>query len=163
MAYCTRVGSGPFPTEQENSDGQLLRDEGREYGSTTGRPRRCGWLDIPALKYAIMLNGVTDLIMSKVDVLSNFQDICICTKYSINDKVINYIPFEISDDSLSTIYKKVNGWNCDITTITKTSEFPYELKQYYDFIQTETGVNISIVSVGPDRIQTIEIPKNFNN
>ncbi|MCF8296855.1 MAG: adenylosuccinate synthase [Saprospiraceae bacterium] len=158
-AYCTRVGSGPFPTEQENSDGQLMRDEGREYGSTTGRPRRCGWLDMPALKYAIMLNGVTDLIMSKVDVLSHFQEICVCTEYNINNKVINYIPFEISDDNLSTIYKKMKGWNCDITSIKSTSEFPDELKQYYDFIQNETGVNISIVSVGPDRKQTIEINK----
>ena len=158
-AYCTRVGSGPFPTELEDKDGQLLRDEGHEYGSTTGRPRRCGWLDMPALKYAIMLNGVTDLIMSKVDVLSNFQEICLCTQYEINNQVSDYIPFEISDGNLSTINKKMKGWNKDITEITSVDEFPDEMKKYYDFIQSETGVKISIVSVGPDRKQTIEIKK----
>ena len=152
-AYCTRVGSGPFPTELEDKDGQLMRDEGREYGSTTGRPRRCGWLDMVALNYAIMLNGVTDLVMTKGDVLSHFKTLKVSTEYQVNGKTIDYIPFE--NELTRPVYKSVPGWDCLIDHIKKEDEFPGALNQYIKFVEDETGVKISIVSLGPDRKQTI--------
>jgi adenylosuccinate synthase len=152
-AYCTRVGSGPFPTELEDEDGQLMRDEGHEYGSTTGRPRRCGWLDLVALKYAVMLNGVTDLVMTKGDVLSHFETLKVSTEYQINGKTIDYIPFE---DQLSRpVYKDVPGWNCPVDKMNSEDELPGALKDYVKFVEMETGVPITIVSLGPDRKQTI--------
>jgi adenylosuccinate synthase len=152
-AYCTRVGSGPFPTELEDEDGRMMRDEGHEYGSTTGRPRRCGWLDLVALNYSVMLNGVTDLVMTKGDVLSHFKTLKVSTRYQINSKTIDYIPFE--DELVRPVYKSVPGWDCAIDHIKQENDFPGALNDYIQFIESETGVKISIVSLGPDRKQTI--------
>ncbi len=152
-AYCTRVGNGPFPTELENEIGQTMRDEGHEYGSTTGRPRRCGWLDIVALNYAIMLNGVTDLIMTKGDVLSKFRKISVSTKYISEGQACDSIPFDC--DHLTPVYQEVDGWNCQINQAQKYDELPDELKDYVGFIENLTSTPISIVSVGPDRKETI--------
>lgn len=152
-AYCTRVGSGPFPTELEDEDGRSMRDAGNEYGSTTGRPRRCGWLDLVALNYSVMLNGVTDLVMTKGDVLSHFKALKVSTEYQVNGKTIDYIPFE--NELTRPVYKSVPGWNCDIDQIKREDEFPEALHQYVKYIEKETGVRISIVSLGPDRTQTI--------
>jgi len=152
-AYCTRVGSGPFPTELNDEVGEAMRQEGREFGSTTGRARRCGWLDLPALKYAIRINGVTQLIMMKADVLSIFEDIKICTAYQVGDDVTHEIPLYLED--AQPIYQSMPGWKCDLTSIRHESEFPKELSDYIRYIEKETGIPISIVSVGPDREQTI--------
>ncbi|MCU0365666.1 MAG: adenylosuccinate synthase [Bacteroidales bacterium] len=153
-AYCTRVGSGPFPTELNDENGQLMRDRGNEYGSTTGRPRRCGWLDLPALKYAIMINGVTRLFMMKADVLSGFREIEVCTSYTINGEEITELPYCLADiEKLN--YKTLAGWNCEITECKNWSEMPEALRHYIEFIEEETGVPVTIVSVGPDRSATI--------
>ena len=154
-AYCTRVGSGPFPTELLDQTGEELRKAGSEFGATTGRPRRCGWLDLPALKYAIMINGVTDLIMTKSDVLSGFEKIKICTHYEINNKKIDYMPFDIVYETVHPIYIEKNGWKKDLTGITSEENFPEELSEYIEFLEKELKVPISIISVGPDRKQTI--------
>ncbi len=153
-AYCTRVGSGPFPTELDNEIGQKLRDKGNEYGSTTGRPRRCGWLDLVALKYAVMINGVTSLIMTKGDVLDSFETIKVATSYIVNGEETQILPFDI-DSKIEPIYKEFKGWNTDITNIRSEKDFPKELKEYINFVEKETGVPVSIVSVGPDREATI--------
>jgi len=153
-AYCTRVGMGPFPTELTDNTGQALRDKGHEYGSTTGRPRRCGWLDLVALNYSIMLNGVSDLIMMKADVMDQFDTIKICTGYKINGKITKEFPYEL-DDQIETIYTELPGWKTDLTAITSQDQFPQALKDYISFIEKETGVKIMIVSVGPNREQTI--------
>ena len=153
-AYCTRVGMGPFPTELFDETGQKLRDAGHEYGSTTGRPRRCGWLDMVALKYAIMINGVTELIMMKTDVLDDFETIKICTGYKINGEVVEYFPYELTDD-VEPVYIEFPGWKTDLTKIAHQNEFPEELNAYISYIEEATGVPISIVSVGPNRAQTI--------
>lgn len=154
-AYCTRVGSGPFPTEQENAIGEEMRKIGVEFGATTGRPRRCGWLDLVALKYVIMLNGVTALIMTKADVLDTFDTIKVATAYKVNGKVTKTMPFEI-DVPIEPIYKEFNGWKTDITNMKSDSELPAPLSEYIKFIETETGVPITIVSVGPNRNATIK-------
>lgn len=154
-AYCTRVGSGPFPTELLDDVGQLMRDVGREYGSTTGRPRRCGWLDLPALRYAIMINGVTELIMMKADVLSVFETIRVCTAYKINGQVTDKLPYDICNAEIEPVYVDLKGWNSDLTGITSAEAMPAELQDYLGFIERETGVPVSIVSVGPDRTQTL--------
>lgn len=154
-AYCTRVGSGPFPTELLDDVGQLMRDVGREYGSTTGRPRRCGWLDLPALRYAIMINGVTELIMMKADVLSVFETIRVCTAYRINGQVTDKLPYDICNAEIEPVYVDLKGWNSDLTGITSAEAMPAELQDYLGFIERETGVPVSIVSVGPDRTQTL--------
>ncbi len=153
-AYCTRVGSGPFPTEQKNVIGKLLRDKGKEYGATTGRPRRCGWLDLPALKYSIMLNGVTQLFMTKADVLSGFSSIKICTKYKINGKETDQLPHDLYNVS-EPVYKKIDGWEKDISNLNSKDEIPVELNNYMSFIENEVGVPITIVSIGPNRNQII--------
>ncbi|MCB0483791.1 MAG: adenylosuccinate synthase [Flavobacteriales bacterium] len=153
-AYCTRVGSGPFPTELHDATGQLLRDQGGEYGATTGRPRRCGWLDLPALKYAIMLNGVTHLIMTKADVLSAFSEIKVCTHYLVNGERIDYMPYRI-DEQTQPEYVSLPCWKDPLTGIRSEADFPETLSRYIAFIEGETGVPITIVSVGPDREQTI--------
>lgn len=153
-AYCTRVGSGPFPSEQDNPTGEEMRKIGFEFGATTGRPRRCGWLDLVALKYAIMLNGVTALIMTKADVLDTFETVKVATAYKVNGKVTTTMPYEI-DVPIEPIYKEFSGWKTDITGFRKESELPEKLKQYIKFIETETGVPITIVSVGPNRAATI--------
>lgn len=155
-AYCTRVGGGPFPTELFDETGRAIQDEGHEYGATTGRPRRCGWLDLPALKYAIMINGVTQLFMMKADVLSILDEIKICTKYKLADGTeTEEIPFQLMDEKITPVYETMKGWRSDLTQIRTYDEFPQELKNYISFIEKETGVAIKIVSVGPDRTQTI--------
>ncbi|MBK9284321.1 MAG: adenylosuccinate synthase [Sphingobacteriaceae bacterium] len=158
-AYCTRVGSGPFPTELEDATGEKIRQIGREFGSTTGRARRTGWLDIPALNYAIMVNGVTELMMMKADVLSDFEEIEICTHYIYNNEKIDYLPYNIDPNYLKIVTTKVKGWNCDLTGIKRQSDLPKALMNYVKFIEKATGTPISIVSVGPDRTQTIRMKK----
>ena len=153
-AYCTRVGSGPFPTELEDATGEEIRRIGREFGATTGRPRRCGWLDLVALKYAVMLNGVTGFIMTKADVLDTFDTIKVATAYRVRGEEVDSIPYEI-DEPIEPVYKEFKGWNADISKCKVYSELPEELKSYIEFIEKETGVPVKVVSVGPDRDQTI--------
>ena len=153
-AYCTRVGSGPFPSELNDEVGENIRQLGHEFGATTGRERRCGWIDLPALKYAIMINGVTELSMMKADVLDTFEDIFVCTHYIENGEKINYFPFEISDET-KPVFEKMKGWNQDITKFQSEDEFPEELSNYIKFLEKELEVPISIVSVGPNRSETI--------
>ena len=153
-AYCTRVGMGPFPTELLNETGDKLRETGHEYGSTTGRPRRCGWLDLVALKYSIMLNGVTELIIMKTDVLDQFETIKACVGYEINDEIVDIFPYELND-KVKPVYVELPGWQTDLTKIKHQNEFPEELNNYINFIEEETGVHVTIVSVGPNREQTI--------
>jgi adenylosuccinate synthase len=152
-AYCTRVGSGPFPTELQDQTGTLLRDIGHEFGSTTGRPRRCGWLDLPALKYAIMINGVTQLFMTKSDVMSGFGSVKICISYLSEGKECPEIPFD--NAPVEPVYTELPGWNEDITGIREFERLPENLKNFITFIEDETGVPITMVSVGPDRKETI--------
>jgi len=154
-AYCTRVGSGPFPTELENNEGKQLRKQGHEFGATTGRPRRCGWLDLPALKYAIMLNGVTQLVVTKADVLSGFDTIKVCTHYILNKKKVDYLPYEV-DEQLQPVYKEFKGWKEDITKIKSFTDLPAAFKSYLQFIEDEIKVPIKIISVGPNRSETIQ-------
>jgi adenylosuccinate synthase len=153
-AYCTRVGSGPFPTELFNETGNNLRNTGKEFGSTTGRPRRCGWLDLPALKYSIMINGITRLFMTKADVLSGFKTIKICTSYNVEGKDCVEIPFNI-DSIIKPVYTELPGWNDNISGIKEFSNLPDSLKNFIKFIENQTGVPITMVSVGPDRKETI--------
>lgn len=154
-AYCTRVGMGPFPTELFDEDGQRLRDNGNEYGSTTGRPRRCGWLDLVSLKYSIMVNGVTELTMMKSDVMDDFETIKICTAYKVNGKEVEHVPYEMTDD-IEPVYSEFKGWQTNMTSMTHENEFPEEFNAYIDFIEKETGVPVKVVSVGPNRAQTID-------
>ncbi|HEX5001013.1 MAG TPA: adenylosuccinate synthase [Bacteroidia bacterium] len=153
-AYCTRVGSGPFPTELNDTTGERIRKAGNEFGATTGRPRRCGWLDLPALKYSIMLNGVTRLIMTKPDVLSGFETIKVCTQYKINGAVTENMPFDIVNCEVTPIYRELPGWNLP-SDISDVSELPDSLSDYITFLETALGVPVVIVSVGPDRRQTL--------
>lgn len=153
-AYCTRVGSGPFPTELFDETGEKIRTIGHEYGAVTGRERRCGWLDLVALRYTIMLNGVTQLIMMKSDVLDDFDTIKVCTAYKVNGKETQDFPFSI-DEGVEPIYKELPGWKTDMTHIKAENEFPEAFKNYIKFLETELNVPITIVSVGPDREQTI--------
>lgn len=153
-AYCTRVGSGPFPTELFDESGEELRRVGHEFGATTGRPRRCGWLDLPALKYAIMINGVTQLTMTKADVLSGFQTIKVCTHYELpNGDVVDYFPYDI--EGAKPVYKELEGWQKDLTGLTSIDELPDALNSYIAYLEEELEVPIVIVSVGPDRTQTL--------
>ncbi len=154
-AYCTRVGSGPFPTELHDSVGEKIRANGHEFGATTGRPRRCGWLDLPALKYAIMLNGVTKLIMTKADVLSGFETIDVCTHYEYRGETIDYMPYGAEEGELKPIYKTIQGWSEDVTSLNSAEELPQSLSDYVDFLERELETPIAIVSVGPDRSQTL--------
>lgn len=156
-AYCTRVGSGPFPTELKDDLGELIRQKGKEFGSTTGRPRRVGWLDLPALKYAIQLDGSNELIMMKADVLSDLDTIKVCTHYHFNNQVIDYLPYDLSNEDLIPIYQELKGWKKDITHCRLKSELPAELLRYIEFIEENTGVKISYLSVGPDRDQIIKL------
>jgi adenylosuccinate synthase len=154
-AYCTRVGSGPFPTELDNEVGELIRKEGHEFGATTGRPRRCGWIDLPALKYAIMINGVTELSMMKSDVLDCFDTIRVCTHYLVDGVEQDYFPFDIIDADIVPVYEDVKGWNCDLTKLTSYNDAPVELKEYVKYLEDKLDVPIKVVSVGPDRKQTL--------
>jgi len=153
-AYCTRVGSGPFPTELHDSTGALLREKGSEFGATTGRPRRTGWLDLVALKYAIMLNGVTKLIMMKADVLDTFETIKVAVGYKVGGKETSRCPYDTYAE-IEPIYKEFKGWNRDLTKTTKEEDLPFEFMTYVRFIEKEVGIPISIISLGPDRSQTI--------
>ena len=155
-AYCTRVGSGPFPTELSDATGEAMRKEGNEFGSTTGRPRRCGWLDLPALKYSIMINGVTQLFMMKADVLNIFEEIKVCTAYELpSGEQIEKLPFEINELDAKPVYKTMKGWYCSLDSVRTYEDFPQELKAYVSFLEKELHVPIKLVSVGPDRVQTI--------
>ncbi len=155
-AYCTRVGSGPFPTELFDETGSKIRELGHEYGAVTGRERRCGWIDLVALKYAIMINGVTKLIMMKSDVLDGFKTIKACTAYEIDGKVTDRFPFAIDSDKVKPVYKELPGWETPMSSMTSEKEFPEAFNNYVAFLEKELGTPIVIVSVGPDRIQTIE-------
>lgn len=154
-AYCTRVGSGPFSTELFDADGDLMRDRGHEYGSTTGRPRRCGWIDLPALKYAVMLNGVTELVMMKADVLNAFETLKIAVAYKFRGTVIEHLPYEATTENLEPIYTEIKGWNQEIK-----DTIPNELENYIRFIENYVGVPITFVSTGPDRSQGIKRTSN---
>ncbi len=154
-AYTTRVGSGPFPTELFDEDGARMAKVGHEFGATTGRPRRCGWLDLVALKYACQVNGVTQLNMMKGDVLSGFETLKVCTAYEYKGEIIEHFPYNIEPENVKPVYTEFKGWSEDITQISSEAEFPKELSEYIEFIEKETGIPISIVSVGPDRKQTI--------
>lgn len=153
-AYCTRVGSGPFPTELNDETGEELRKKGFEFGATTGRPRRTGWLDLPALKYAIMLDGVTELIMMKADVLDTFDTIKVATGYKVDGVETDQVPYDTYAE-VEPIYKEFKGWNKDLSQITREEELPFEFMNYVRFIEKELNVPISVISLGPDRVQTI--------
>lgn len=155
-AYCTRVGSGPFPTELFDETGEKLRKQGHEFGATTGRPRRCGWLDLPALKYAIMINGVTQLFMMKSDVLAGFEAINVCMGYELNDgSTTDKLPYDLVNQSVKPIYKELKGWNDVMPETASYDHISENLKEYVQFIEDEVGVPIKIVSLGPDRSETI--------
>lgn len=154
-AYTTRVGSGPFPTELFDEYGETMGRVGNEFGATTGRPRRCGWLDLVALKYAVQINGVTQLMMMKGDVLSGFDKLKVCTAYTYKGKTITHLPFNIEEENVKPEYTEMRGWKEDLTKMTDVSQFPKELNDYIAFLERELGIPIKIVSVGPDRTQTI--------
>lgn len=151
-AYATRVGSGPFPTELEDETGERMRQEGREFGSTTGRPRRCGWIDLPALKYAMMINGVTQLVMMKADVLNIFEEIQVCIGYELPDGTItDQVPFEIVDIKVKPVYETLKGWNCSLEGMRSFDELPVELSSYVAFLEKHLNLPINFISTGPDR------------
>jgi adenylosuccinate synthase len=154
-AYCTRVGSGPFPTELFDEVGEFIGKVGNEFGATTGRKRRCGWIDIPALKYAIAINGVTKLMMMKADVLSNLENIQVCTHYEYNGELIDYLPFDASEETIKPIYKELAAWTEDLTQLSSLDHAPSQLIDYIDFLEKELETPIVVVSVGPDRTQTL--------
>ena len=156
-AYCTRVGSGPFPTELHDEVGEKLRAEGHEFGATTGRPRRCGWLDLPQLRYAIDVNGATQLCMMKADVLGCFDDIRVCTHYMHRGEQINHLPFGINPDEVEPVYTTLPGWPGDLTGIRSLDEVPQSLLDYVAFIEDAVGVPVTVLSVGPDREQTLTL------
>lgn len=153
-AYCTRVGSGPFPTELFDATGELLRKKGNEFGSTTGRPRRCGWLDLPALQYSIMLNGVTDLIMMKADVMDELDEIKVAVAYLMDHQQIDYVPFEACRKSPQPVYTELPGWKQSLPNQDNGQPMPPEFENYIAFIEEKTNVPISVVSTGPDRLET---------
>lgn len=154
-AYCTRVGSGPFPTELSDETGMLMRERGREFGSTTGRARRCGWLDLPALKYAIMLNGVTELVIMKPDVLDSFSEIKVATAYLVNGKQSDNVPFDYLATPVEPVYETLPGWMVELKDVKHYDELPKNFRDYITFIEKHTEVQVSIISTGPDRTQTI--------
>jgi adenylosuccinate synthase len=154
-AYCTRVGSGPFPTELDNELGELIRKEGSEFGATTGRPRRCGWLDLVQMRYAIMINGVTELSMMKSDILSIFNKIKVCTHYLVNGEKVSDFPFDVNDIDIIPFYEEIDGWNCDLTKLSDYKDAPQELKNYVSYLEKQLRVPINVISVGPDRTQTL--------
>ena len=154
-AYCTRVGSGPFPTELFDKDGEKMCELGHEFGAVTGRRRRCGWIDLVALRYAIMVDGVTKLIMMKSDVLDTFATIKACVAYRVNGVETTELPYSL-ENGIEPVYVELPGWQQDMTAIKKEEDFPQAFKEYISFLERELGVPITIVSVGPDRQQTIE-------
>jgi adenylosuccinate synthase len=155
-AYCTRVGGGPFPSELENETGEELRKIGSEFGATTGRPRRCGWIDLVALNFACMINGVTKIVMTKADVLDSFKELEVCTAYTIKGQETTQVPFQMDKQKPVPIYKSFAGWNTDTTKLTSSSELPATMKEYVAFINQYLGVNIHYISNGPGRDQIIE-------
>mgnify|MGYP002713246772 CR=1 FL=1 len=154
-AYTTRVGSGPFPTELFDKDGEVMSKVGNEFGATTGRPRRCGWLDLVALKYAIQINGVTQLMMMKGDVISGFETIKVCTSYNYKGNKVAHLPYNIETENVSVNYTELKGWQADLTTMENPNQLPENLNTYINFLEKELEVPIKIVSVGPDRKQTV--------
>src|SRR5690606_12804361 len=156
-AYCTRVGGGPFPTELDDETGEQLRKLGNEFGATTGRARRTGWIDLPALKYAIMLNGVTELVMTKADVLSGFEEVKVCTHYEYNGETIDYMPYDIISIEPKPVYESLPGWQEDLTAITRVDQIPQALKDYIKYLESHLGVPVKYLSVGPDRTQTLTL------
>lgn len=156
-AYCTRVGSGPFPTELHNAVGEKMRAEGHEFGATTGRPRRCGWLDLPQLRYAVDVNGATQLCMMKADVLGCFEEIEVCTHYMHRGERIDHLPFGIDPDEVEPVYTTLPGWPGDLTGIRSMEEVPQTLLDYVAFIEKAVGVPVTVLSVGPDREQTMTL------
>ena len=154
-AYCTRVGSGPFPTELHDETGEKLRTIGNEFGSTTGRPRRCGWIDLVALQFACMINGVTQIIMTKADILDSLEELKVCNSYSINGDEKNYVPFQMNKVDIVPTYKSFAGWQQDITAITEFSALPSEMKQYINYLNEFLGVPVKYISNGPGRDQLI--------
>lgn len=154
-AYTTRVGSGPFPTELFDQDGETMGRVGNEFGATTGRPRRCGWLDLIALKYAVQINGITQLIMMKGDVLSGFETLKVCTAYNYKGEEITHLPYNIEAENVTPVYTELKGWKEDLTKMDEFSQLPQEFVAYVEFIEKELEVPISVISVGPDRKQTI--------
>ncbi|MFN8415662.1 MAG: adenylosuccinate synthase [Cytophagaceae bacterium] len=160
-AYCTRVGSGPFPTELNDAVGEEIRKIGREFGATTGRPRRTGWLDLPALKYACMINGVTHLLMMKADVLNSFEEIEVCTHYELADgKKVEELPYDLCGTDVKPVYKTLKGWNKDLSGCTTFESLPKELLDYVKFIEENVELPITLISIGPDRKETILREKN---
>jgi adenylosuccinate synthase len=157
-AYCTRVGSGPFPTELFDKQGEMLRQQGHEFGSTTGRPRRCGWLDLPALKYAIMLNGVTHLLMMKADVLNDLPQLSICTTYRIANAEIDRMTWEVLEQEIDPVFLEIRGWQQPLEGLDNFASLPEALRNYIEFIERECEVEIPVLSIGPDRRQTIIKP-----
>ncbi|MBI2730939.1 MAG: adenylosuccinate synthase [Sphingobacteriales bacterium] len=155
-AYCTRVGSGPFPTELNDEMGELLRKIGNEFGATTGRPRRCGWIDLVALRFACMINGVTQLVMTKTDVLDSFAELQACDQYLVNGKPENCVPFQMTRVAIDPVNKKIPGWQTDITSLKSHNELPEKLKSYISYINSALGVPVKYISNGPDREQIIE-------
>jgi adenylosuccinate synthase len=157
-AYCTRVGSGPFPTELEDEIGEQIRQAGREFGSTTGRPRRCGWIDLPALRYSIMLNGVTEIHLMKADVLDEFDEIRVCTHYQFPDgQQTDQLPDHGDLQTMTPVYVSLPGWKTTLQTISDPQALPAELKSYVGFLEQYLEVPVSIVSVGPDRVSTLHL------
>ncbi len=154
-AYCTRVGSGPFPTELDNETGEQLRKIGSEFGATTGRPRRCGWMDLVSLKFACMINGVTKIVMTKADVLDSFQELQMCTAYEVNGNEVKEIPFQLAKLNVTPIYKSFMGWHKDTTKILSEEKLPESMQFYVEFINKYLGVNVKYISNGPEREQLI--------
>lgn len=150
-AYCTRVGSGPFPTELNDETGERIRKIGSEFGATTGRPRRCGWIDLPALKYAIMVNGVTQIAMTKADILNDFETIEACTEYKVNNEISSHIPFDMCGVTIEPIYQKIKGWQTDLRAFGQYSELPSSFTDYLKFVEGYLGVEVSMISTGPER------------
>ena len=156
-AYCTRVGGGPFPTELDNETGEQLRKTGNEFGATTGRPRRCGWIDLVALQFACMINGVTKIVMTKADVLDAFPDLSVCTSYRINGKETKEIPFQMERQKPEPVYERFKGWNTSTCDINTYSELPDTMKTYVNFINKYLGVDIHFISNGPGRDQIVRV------
>ncbi len=156
-AYCTRVGSGPFPTELDDSTGDELRKIGSEFGATTGRPRRCGWIDLVALKYTCMINGVTQVVMTKADVLDAFAELNVCTSYNINGVEKEEVPFQMTRVRMNPVYKAFDGWNCDTTQIKDAAKLPANMSNYIDFINKYIGAPVKYVSNGPGREQIVKL------
>jgi adenylosuccinate synthase len=156
-AYCTRVGGGPFPTELNDSVGEELRKIGNEFGATTGRPRRCGWIDLVALKFACMINGVTKIVMTKADVLDAFEELQVCTAYNVDGNNTEEVPYQMTGINLSPVYKKFKGWKTDSSVLKNEKDLPAAMQQYVEFINQYLGVKVNYISNGPGRDQIVSL------